>query len=209
MTWDLARGEAFLPRVSLGELKRLMAAEPEAKPRLRFLIALHRKQGKSLDEIAEACAVPRRTAHGTIERFCDRGLNAAHDAEKEGRPNRLTSKQLIQLKRRLLRSPKASGFSENFWTTRMVIKLVEREFGVLYTPQWMWTLLRKLGFSSKKPRPMHYKSSPLAREEFKKKRGEKSLAPSASAEPRFAWTKAPSSSNRTRREAGLSAASQQ
>src|SRR3989338_8259934 len=153
MTWNLARGEEFLPRTSPSELKRLMQVEPEAKPRLRFLIALHRKQGKSLDEITEACAVPRRTVHGTIQRFRDRGLKAAHDAEKEGRPKRLSSKQLAQLKSQLLHSPKANGFSENFWTTRMVIKLVEREYGVSYTPQWMWTLLRKLGFSSKKPRP--------------------------------------------------------
>src|SRR3989338_3376545 len=146
MTWNLARGEEFLPRTSPSELKRLMQVEPEAKPRLRFLIALHRKQGKSLDEIAEACAVPRRTVHGTIERFRDRGLNAAHDAKKEGRPKRLTQKQLKKLRKQLLRSPKASGFTENFWTTRMVIKLVEREFDVSYTPQWMWTLLCKLGF---------------------------------------------------------------
>lgn len=209
MTWDLSRGEAFLPRVSLNDLKRTMAAEPEAKPRLRFLIALHRKQGKSLDEIAESCAVPRRTVHETLHRFTKRGIKAAFPAQKIGRPKRLSTKQLSVLRKRLIRSPKASGFNENFWTTRMIIKLVEHEFGVSYTPQWMWTLLCKLGFSSKKPRPTHYKSSPLAREEFKKKHGKKSLAPSASAEPRFAWTKARSSSRRTRRAAGSSEPSQQ
>jgi transposase len=190
MSWDLARGEEFLPKTSLSELKQLMRAETKAKPRLRLLIAVHRKQGKSIDEIAEACDVPRRTAHGTLERFRERGVEAAHAARKPGRPKRLNAIQLRGLRKRLLRSPQASGFKESFWSTRSVIALVKREYGVAYTPQWMWTLLCQLGFSVKKPRPTHYKSSPRVREAFKKKRGWKSREQNASAEPRFVWMNA-------------------
>jgi len=169
MTWGLARGEAFLPRTSLYELKRLMAAETETKPRLRLLIAMHRKQGKSLDEITDACGVPRRTVHGALERFRERGVGAAHAVKQSGRPDRLTVEQLRNLRKRLLRSPLKQGFNQAFWTTRMIVALVKREYGVAFTPQWMWALLCRLGFSCKKPRPTHYKSSPREVAAFKKK----------------------------------------
>jgi len=48
MTWNLARGEEFLPDVSLDELKKQITAEKERQPRLRLLVALNRKQNKSI-----------------------------------------------------------------------------------------------------------------------------------------------------------------
>ena len=152
MSWNLARGEDFLSHTSLSELKRLMAAETTAKPRLRLLIALHRRQNKSLDEISEACGVPRRTVHATLQRFQERGVNAAQPAPKPGRPKRLTQKQLRQLSKRLLNGPQVSGFRETFWTTRMILALVQHEYGVEFTSEHMTRLLAKLGFSYKKPR---------------------------------------------------------
>lgn len=152
MTWNLARGEDFLPRTSLSELKRRMKAEHDAKPRMRLLIAMHRKQGKPLDEISEACGVARRTVHATLQRFQDRGVNAAYPAQKPGRPKRLTQKQLQDLSQRLFKGPQNNGFHETFWTSRMVLALVQREYGVQYTSEHMTRLLAKLGFSYKKPR---------------------------------------------------------
>lgn len=172
MSWNLARGEEFLPRTSPSELKQLMRAETKAKPRLRLLIAVHRKQGKSIDEISEACGVPRRTVHGTLERFQERGVNAAHAVKQTGRPKRLTARQLNGLRKRLLRSPQASGFKESFWSTRSVLALVKREYRVEYTGEHMTRLLAKLGFSYKKPRatnPRRASDEEVAA--FKKKRG--------------------------------------
>lgn len=190
MVWDLSRGKDFLPDVSITELKELMSSEKNAKPRTRLLIALHRKKGESIDEIAETCTVPRRTVHGTLQRFQERGISAAFSVKQTGRPARLNPKQLSELRKRLLASPKASGFRESFWTTRMVIALVNREYGITYTLQWMWTLLRSMGLSCKKPRPTHYKSSSGASEAFKKRQDGKSAKPRMSDEPHFVWMSA-------------------
>lgn len=171
MSWDLARGEEFLPRTSLSELKRLMRAEHDAKPRLRLLIALHRKQGKPLDEIVEACGVPRRTVHGTLERFQERGVPAAHAVKQSGRPKRLTPRQLRDLRKRLLRSPAESGFRESFWTTRMILDVVARAYGTAYDVSHMRRLLHVLGFSYKKPRATNPRRAPDEEvAAFKKKR---------------------------------------
>ncbi len=192
MVWSLSAGNEFLPEVSVVELKKLIASEKKAKPRTRLLIALRRKKGESIDEIVETCTVPRRTVHGTLHRFQERGITAAHSVKQTGRPKRLSPKQLSELRKRLLASPKASGFKESFWTTRMVIALVNREYGISYTPQWMWTLLRSMGLSCKKPRPTHYKASPEASEAFKKRQDGKSAAPRMSDDPRFVWMSAAS-----------------
>ncbi|MBI5036986.1 helix-turn-helix domain-containing protein, partial [Candidatus Micrarchaeota archaeon] len=46
------------------------------KPRMRFLIAVHRKQGESIDEIAQACEVTRSTIAAVLQRFQERGATA-------------------------------------------------------------------------------------------------------------------------------------
>ena len=190
MVWSLSKGDDFLPGVSVADLKRRISSEKKAKPRTRFLIALHRKKGEGLDEIADACSVPRRTVHGTLRRFQERGLDAAYSIKQSGRPKRLSPKHLRDLVKRLKGSPQASGFRESFWTTRMVVDLVNRKYHVLYTSQWMWNLLCSLGFSCKKPRPRHYKASKKAQEAFKKRRGERSAAPEKKGGPSFVWTSA-------------------
>jgi transposase len=192
MVWSLGKGDDFLPGVSVAELKRRIASEKKTKPRTRLLIALHRKKGEGLDDIADACSVPRRTAHGTLQRFQERGLDAAYSIKQSGRPRHLSPKQLRDLRKRLKASPQASGFYESFWTTRMVVDLVSRRYGVLYTPQWMWNLLRSLGFSCKKPRPRHHKASKKAQETFKKRLAGRSAAPKKREERYFVWTSAAS-----------------
>lgn len=196
MTWNLRSGETFLPHVSVAELKRLAAQEKNAKSRMRFLIAMHRKHGKSIDAIAAACAVPRRTVHGTLLRFQERGIVAAHAIKQSGRPRQLTNAQLRDLRTRVLRSPRLQGFNNFFWTTRLVLALVQREYGVVYDASHMRRLLYELGFSCKKPRPTHYKSSPQAQETFKKKHVAKSNEHNASGAPSFAWTSHHLSSHR-------------
>jgi len=198
-----------LPRVSVPDLKRRAAKETRARQRTRLLAAVHRKQGKSIDEIAEAVQMHRRSVQDILHRFIERGVQAAESLPKAGRPKRLKRSQLRDLRGRLLRPPAANGFTESFWSTRLVLALVKREYHIAYDASHLRRLLHELGFSVKTPRPKHYKSSPREVAAFKKKRGEKSSAQNARGEPRFAWTNAASSSRHTLREAGSLAANPQ
>lgn len=171
MSWNLARGEEFLPHTSLAELKQKMRAETKTKPRLRLLIAVHRKQNKPLDEIAESCGVPRRTVHGTLQRFEKIGINAFESIKQEGRPPRLTKKQRERLLKILEKgNPRTPS---KLWTSKEVLNLIKRKFNVTYAPQHVWRLLIACGFSLLVPRPRHYKSpGKEVHEAFKKKRAE-------------------------------------
>jgi len=109
----LCKGDDFLPDVSVDELRRRIAVEKKVKPRTRLLIALHRKKSGGLDGIADACSVPRRTVHGTLQRFQERGLDAAYGIKQTGRPRRLSPEQLRDLRKRLTVSPHDSGYKES------------------------------------------------------------------------------------------------
>ncbi|MEM3099000.1 MAG: winged helix-turn-helix domain-containing protein, partial [Nitrososphaerales archaeon] len=51
---------------------------------------------------------------------------------------------------------------------RMVIEHVRRKYGIEYRERGMRDVLHKLGFSSKKPRPTHYKANRKYWSAFKK-----------------------------------------
>lgn len=182
MTWNLPVGEAFLLRVSVSHLKKLVANEINAAARVRLLVALHRKQGRSIDSIAESVSLHRRSVHDILHRFVKRGLKAAESLPKSGRRKRLTNAQLKYVKNKLLKSPKASKFESDFWNSKMVSELVRREYGVIYTGRHTTRLLSKLGFSYKKPRPVNpRRASAKEIASFKKKRVELCWLPSAKA----------------------------
>lgn len=180
MVWNLPVGEAFLPGVSTSHLKKKAANEKNAAARVRLLIALHRKQGWRIDAIADSVSLHRRSVQDILHRFVDRGLKAAESASKSGRKKRLTNTQLKTLKKKLLKTPRASGFDTDFWNSKIVAELVRREFGVKYVSRHVTRLLFDMGFSYKKPRPTNPRRA-SAREiaVFKKKRVERCWLPSA------------------------------
>lgn len=171
MVWSLPVGVDFLPDVSVVFLKELLAGEVNAKPRLRLLAVLRRKEGWSLDDIAGSLDCPRMTVSDTLWRFMERGVDAAFDLPRCGRPNSLTVKQQKDFRKRLLAGPKANGFRDGFWTTRMILQLVKDSYGVVYRREHMTVVLHRMGFSSKKPRPESpHKASDDEIQRFKKKR---------------------------------------
>jgi transposase len=82
----------------------------------------------------------------------DGGLEALAVKKAPGAIPKLTPKQLDQLVRWLVGSdPRQLQFDFALWTREMVRVLIERKFGVSYTPQGVGNLLRRLGFSPQRP----------------------------------------------------------
>jgi len=189
--WELKRGSAFLPKVSMGELRSAYEKESGAKAKLRLLAAIKRKEGESIDAIAASISKPRRTVHGWLHRFEQRGLSGADDKKQPGRPPRLKKKQLLRLKADLLKGPQACGYHEQLWSRRLVQVHVSEKFKLSYTEQHMRRLLHKLGFTCQKPRQKHYKSAPKRLQGHFKKRFVDSSEDTGRADSRSAvWTRA-------------------
>ncbi|MBS3096463.1 transposase [Candidatus Woesearchaeota archaeon] len=170
--WNLLKGKYFLPTTSVSQLQKLYDKEKNAKAKLRLLSAVHRKKGKSIDEIAYLLSKPRRTIHGWLVRFQQRGINAKDGIKQSGRPVELTIKQRKNLLKILERGPPHNP--SGLWSTKEVRELITKQFKRTYVKQHVWRLLVSVGFSMQRPRKRHYQrpsEKEIAR--FKKKLGEK------------------------------------
>lgn len=166
--WNLPKGEEFLWRISTQKLKNAYNRETEQKAKMRLLAAIKRREGKSIDAIANDLSIGRRKAHEWLRRFVERGLQGTYDKKQPGRPTLLAKKQL---KKDLIAGPQKFGFSKQLWTTRMVQEHVRKKYGISYVDRHMRRLLNSMGFSSQKPRPVHYKADKRSQERFKKTSG--------------------------------------
>lgn len=170
--WSLPKGNQFLQEVSLQQLAKLYSAEKNAKAKLRFLVAIRRKKGESIDVIAEAVEKPRKTIHGWLHRFKEHGIKRAHDIKQSGRPAELTLRQRQQLIKDLERGPPHNH--SGLWNTKDVRELISKKYNRKYVKQHVWRLLVSLGFSLQRPRKRHYqRASDEEIQQFKKKLGKK------------------------------------
>ena len=134
------------------------------------IISLHKK-GKSTRDIAYLLDLSKSKTAFWAKRYKD--TNNLDNNPRSGKPPKLTREQLAEVKNHLLDyAPERYGGESIGWTTKMAIKFIKDEFGVIYSIRRMQELFRKFGLSLITPRSEHYNGSKLARnsfrEEFKK-----------------------------------------
>lgn len=166
MVW-LKKGNEFLINISRRELKCLYKHEKKAKSKLRLLAAIHRKDGKTLDEIAYALDKPKTTIHDWLVRLENSGLKKLHDTKQPGKPSRLTKSQLSRLDKVLESSPQEQHIPFVIWTTKLVQYAIIKLFGVKYELWNVRRIINTLNFGLKSPRPENRKASKKAQERFK------------------------------------------
>jgi transposase len=69
-----------------------------------------------------------------------------------GRPARLTKAQKQRLATLVAAGPEAAGYATGCWNSAVIQDLIQREFGALYSVQYVAELLKHLGFSYQKAR---------------------------------------------------------
>ena len=165
--WQLEKGELFLSKTSLKEIRNLYKKEMNGKSKLRLLAAIHRKQGKSIDKISELLEKPRKTVHGWLTVFQERGILGKDSVKQEGRPCRLNHAQMKELVVRLEKGPPKNP--SGLWTAKEVRGLIRNKYGILYGRTNTWKILVAAGFTPQVPRKRHYKrASDEEIERFKK-----------------------------------------
>ena len=104
-------------------------------------------------EIARELNVSRASVSAWARQVSEEGIKGLRKRNAKGSLSKLTPEHRQALKRWLERGALACGFSTDRWTLERVHKLIKREFGVAYHPNYLNRLLRKLGFSLQKPVP--------------------------------------------------------
>jgi transposase len=104
-------------------------------------------QGWKAIRIAEALGVSRSAVSQWFKIAEAEGVEALYSRKASGPKPRLSEEQLQQLPVLSDKGPEAHGFGGDVWTCKRVGRVIERHFGVSYTPQNVGKLLRKIGWS--------------------------------------------------------------
>ena len=180
----------FLPKWSLSQLQKSYKKEKNKKVKLRLLCAIHRKKGDTILDISEKVVLAKSTVHDHLKRFENGSKALLYDGTRPGKPPKLSEKQVFSLKQAIENSPKSHGFDTDFWSTALVRCYVKEKYGKTYTMYGTRKLLKRLGFSLQKPRPIHHKGNAEKQAKYKKNSNVQSKSLKDMATKSFFWMKA-------------------
>ncbi len=118
--------------------------------RLQALLAL--TQGPSVREVADMLGLGEQTIRDYRNQCLFKGMASLVYKTPPGRPSKLTKTQRQQLTPWIKGRPQDCGYTSGCWNTPMIQDLIWRQFGVLYNPPYLSTLLKNMGFSYQKAR---------------------------------------------------------
>jgi len=135
-----------LDDITVGELRRAMEEVGEKKPTQRLLAAIAYKNGVTQTELAAWYGVQRRTIYNWLKRLEERPLSdAVTDADRPGRPRKLSAEEWERLKRTLDEPPTGMGYDASAWTPALVRRFVDERFDVDYSIPSCRRLLKEAG----------------------------------------------------------------
>lgn len=164
----IKKGNAFLTEVSLNQVKQWYKSEKNAKAKIRLLVMIKRKEGKSLTEIVSETNQPKTNVSRWLRRIEKECFEGIYDIKQSGRPAKLIKNQKAKLKKILSESPTKQDIPFTMWTSSLVQFIVHKLFNVLYKLRNIEYLIKKLGFTFQIPRPRHKKANKKLQEKFKK-----------------------------------------
>ncbi len=147
-------------------LDNRIARELNAKQRDRYRVVRLALDGQETLTIARAVARSRKFVQEWVYRYRDHGREALVPLKQTGRRPKLPAEQHERLKRRLDAGPRSD---DNVCTLRGrdIQRIMQVEFGVVYSQSGVYELLHRLDYSALKPRPKHRKTDEQQQEQFK------------------------------------------
>jgi transposase len=123
--------------------------------------------GMAVCAIAERLGVSRTSVYTWLNAFLVAGWASLTYRKPPGRPARLTKTQQRRLYDLVSAGPAAAGYATGCWNAALIQHLIQREFGVCYSVQYVSQLLRNLGFSYQKARFVAAKRDEVARADWR------------------------------------------
>ena len=152
---------------SIEDLQRLANQQRKGRVRVRFQGIVMARQGQTSAAIGKALGVASRTVRDWVKRYNEGGVASLQEQPRPGRPLRLEEADHVRFRERL---DAGSQPRDGVCSLRGldIQRILEEEFGVVYTLDGVYRLLRRLGYSSLMPRPLHARADPERQDAFKK-----------------------------------------
>jgi len=125
------------------------------------------RKGRTCPEIIQITGACRRAVQQWVQKYNNGGIEALKDKPRPGKPTTLPRSMEHPFCRRMALGPSTQD-GVSVLNGPAIQRLLEREFGVVYSLWGVYDLLHRLGYSCLCPRPRHEKANPKAQEAFKK-----------------------------------------
>jgi transposase len=155
--------------ISAAELRRRARREAKGRPAARMYAIANVLAGMSRAKAAELAGMDRQALRDAVVRFNAEGIDGLYDRPKPGRPPHLTAEQQAELKALILEGPDPETDGLSAYTLEDICEIASRRWEVRYHPASMSRVVRGLGLSRQKPRPVHPETDQDAQEAFQKK----------------------------------------
>ena len=103
-------------------------------------------------EVAQVLKAPRSKVSEWLSNYEGYGVEGLLEGYRCGRPPRLEEQQRTALEDIVESGPVAYGFDCGVWTSSMIARVIQEEFGIAYHPGHVRKLLHLMGFSVQRPR---------------------------------------------------------
>ena len=142
-----------LDEISVEELQAALDEVEGKKPAQRLLAAIAYKNGVTQTELADWYGVQRRTIYSWLKRLESKPLaDAVTDAERSGRPRKLTADQRETFEETLQNPPTEVGIDAPAWTPPLVQAYLRETFDADYSRPSCRRLMKEAGLSYRKAR---------------------------------------------------------
>ena len=149
------------------QLLKLYKTESDARLARRIQAVFLAGKGHTCPEIMHITGASRRAVQQWVKKYNNNGIEALKEKPRPGKPTTLPRKMEKKFCIRIASGPsKQDGVS--VLNGPAIQRLLEREFGVVYSLWGVYDLLHRLGYSCLCPRPEHEKADLQAQQEFKK-----------------------------------------
>jgi putative transposase len=149
------------------ELRSLAKKEPRRRTAQRMLAIANALEGMRRADAARAAGIERQSLRDAVIRFNAEGLSGLVD-RPHGHRREVLSEQAM-LVHRVLVGPDPERGEPSSWTLPDLCRFIEERFGKTMCPQSMSRVVRRLGLSRQKARPVHPKRDARAAELFAKR----------------------------------------
>ena len=153
---------------SSSELRGLARRERRRRTMQRMLAIANALEGMSRADAARAAGIERQSLRDAVLRFNAEGLAGLVDRPYGRRPERLTEGEQAALVAHVLRGPDPERGEPSSWTLPDLCRFIEARFDKTMCPQSMSRVVRRLGLSRQKARPVHPQRDAKAAEAFAK-----------------------------------------
>lgn len=110
------------------------------------------EEGRSRAEVAQVCGVTWRSAHEWHRAWTRDGAAALKATVRPGPAPKFSDEEVVLLEKELRRGPVAHGYQNDLWTLPRVGRVITETFGKQASQSEVWRLLRRMRWSTQKPK---------------------------------------------------------